>query len=196
MRALFRASIAALGIACAAPSLASAQHVQPYRSDPRWGQAPPWLGEDDVGDSARALASRAARMAQVVRSIEGYSELSDRAQRFARTANQLARELDSNAPYSNIMAGYDQLQREYLDLRGAFFAEHRTHHIEGVVDDWTSLVTSFERLSLDLGVEESQLCTLDQGARYGRYDDRYYDDRYDDRYGRYDFDPRYSRVPR
>ena len=187
MRALFCAMLIALPVAWVAPSLATAQYAEPYRGDPRWGRAPTWLGEAEAADSAQSLANRAIRLSRVIGRIEGYSALSGQAQRFARAANIFARSLDSGAPYPRLMQSYEQLQREYLDLRGEFFAQHRTHHVEGVVDDWTALVTSFERLSLDLGVEEDQLCSIEP-RRYGRgYDD------YDDR--RYGYDPRYERVP-
>jgi hypothetical protein len=190
MRALFCAVLVALPVACVAPSLASAQYAQPqpYRGDPRWGRPPTWLGESQAAEAAQALAHRATRLSRVIQRIEGYSELSGRAQEFARAANIFARSLDSGAPYGRLMQSYEELQREYQDLRGAFFAQHRTHHVEGVVDDWTALVSSFERLSLDLGVEESQLCSIEPGRRYGRrYDD------YDNR--QYGYDPRYDRVP-
>src|SRR5690606_25695501 len=103
-----------------------------------------------------------------------------------------ARSLDSGAPYPRLMQSYEELQREYLDLRGEFFAQHRTHHVERVVDDWTSLVTSFERLSLDLGVEEDLLCSIEP-RRYGRRYDDFGRDGY--RYDGYRYDPRYERVP-
>lgn len=192
MRALFCAILVALPIACVAPSLATAQYAEPYRGDPRWGRAPSWLGETEAAEAAQALANRATRLSRVIRRIEGYSELSGQAQRFARAANIFARSIDSGAPYPRLMQSYEELQREYLDLRGEFFAQHRTHHVEGVVDDWTALVASFERLSLDLGVEEDLLCSLEPGRRYGRRYDDLDDDR---RYGRYQYDPRYDRVP-
>lgn len=187
MRALCRAMLIALPIACVVPSLASAQYAQPYRGDPRWNRPPTWLGEAEAADSAQMLANRAIRLSRVIGRIEGYSQLSGQAERFARAASIFARSLDSGAPYPRLMQSYEELQREYLDLRGEFFAQHRTHHVEGVVDDWTALVTSFERLSLDLGVEEDLLCSIEP-RRYGRrYDD------FDDR--RYGYDPRYERVP-
>ncbi len=192
MRALICAILIALPIACVTPSLATAQYAEPYRGDPRWGRAPTWLGEAEAAQAAQALASRASRLSRVIRQVDGYSQLAGQAQRFARAASIFARSIESGAPYPRLMQSYEELQREYLDLRGEFFAQHRTHHVERVVDDWTALTTSFERLSLDLGVEEDLLCSLEPGRRYGRPYDDYDDDR---RYGGYQYDPRYERVP-
>lgn len=193
MRALSRASVAALLVALTAPSVANAQRYQ----EPRWGEAPPWVAAERTEESARELANRAARLEEGLRRIEGNSELSERARRLARTADQLARELDAGVRYGSVIDGYEQLQREYLDLRGLLFSEHRARALEGVVDDWTRVASSFERLSLDLGIEESELCVLEPRERYGRYDDRAYDrDGFVDRYDSYELDPRLSRVPR
>lgn len=187
-----RSLLLAVPLVWAAPDLASAQDLD-YR-----GERVPWSEQGEVASAARQIADRATQLARHMRRFEGYSPLTDEAQRFARTAQIFERSVRSGAPYPQLMSSFDVLQREYYEMRDAFFRAHRAHHIEELVREWTSLVAGFERLALALGVEEERLCELPGRYRYGgRYDDDYddYDDDYGyyggrDRYGRYD--PRYD----
>lgn len=195
---LLRTLLFAVPVVCAAPGLASAQdfdrHIdEGYRQYTPRG-ALPWTGPEDVRGAARQIAVRATQLARTMQNLEGYSPLAAEARRFARTAQLFERSVRSGAPYPQVLSSFEELQRDYYDMRTAFFRAHRSHHVEGVVELWTSLVANFERLALTLGVEEDALCALPPPGRgYGRYDrsDRY------DRYGSYDprYDARRQYVP-
>ncbi len=192
-----RTLLVAIPLVCAAPALASAQDFdrridEDYR-EYQAGQLP-WTGPQDVRASAEQLAGRANQLAQTMRNLEGYSPLSTQARRFARTASIFARSVRSGAPYPQVVQSFQVLQNEYYEMRNAFFQAHRAHHVAGVVNVWTSLVSNYERLALSLGIEENQLCAAPGNygpygqQRYGRYDR-------DDRYGRYDDRDSYDRYP-
>lgn len=178
----------AVPLLCAAPGLGAAQDYETYYE--RDGEHP-WAGPGQVRQAAQQIALRATELARSMRDLEGYSPLAAEAQRFARTARIFERSVRSGAPYDQVLSSFEVLQREYYTMREAFFRAHRTHHVQGVVNAWTTLVANYERLALALGIDESQLCILPEDRyRYGRAD-RY---RRDDRYGRADrydpYDPR------
>jgi hypothetical protein len=138
-----------------------APNSPPYATDP-------WLGQ--VTRGSHQLATQARHMAEMLRAVDGYSHLTDDAERLAGESEHFSRSLHAGVDARHALADFGQVQNAYVRFKGGFDRAWHIHAIPHLRDDYAMFMGAYTQVAHDMEVAAR---TARRSPRYDRPDAYY-----------------------